>query len=269
MPGTWKVTTIALDQNHPMRSFKPMQLTEPLAGPDGDFLRSIIDDRPNLIIVELAPPDTSPHHLIHLLKTSAAVRLIPILAVGSSDNILEAARSSGANQVIGLDDWRAKAADLLAGWADRMVSPGLKAVCTGTLHPLAAQGVEAVNQGQYYLAHEFLEEAWMSVERKEGTLYRALLQVSVTYLHLERCNLRGALKMLLRMRQWLDTLPEICRGVDVTRLRQMMATLYQSLEAFDLDQELTPLPEWFQPIPSAPDSADTQPDSSAAPAQET
>ncbi|MGD8605005.1 MAG: hypothetical protein PVF49_10595, partial [Anaerolineales bacterium] len=45
-PKSWRVSWIALDQNHPMRFFQPIQLTEPLDGPDGEFLRGIIDDRP-------------------------------------------------------------------------------------------------------------------------------------------------------------------------------------------------------------------------------
>jgi hypothetical protein len=250
-PKSWRVSWIALDQNHPMRFFQPVQLTEPLDGPDGEFLRGIIDDRPDLLLVELAPPNTPSHHVIHILKTSAATRRIPLLAVGASPSDLRAARQSGADQAVAQDDWQAIAADVLAGWTARLDSDELVTACAGSLHPLAAQGVEAVNQGRYFLAHELLEEAWMDVDQAEGTLYRGLLQVSVAYLHLERHNLAGALKMLLRMRQWLDPLPDTCRGIDVKQLRRLMASLRDTLEALDWSQSARIQPQWYQPIPLA------------------
>ena len=51
-------------------------------------------------------------------------------------------------------------------------------------------------------------------------LYRSILQVAVAYYQVERGNYRGALKMLLRVRHWLTPLPDICRGLDVARLRE-------------------------------------------------
>jgi hypothetical protein len=41
----------------------------------------------------------------------------------------------------------------------------------------------------------------------------------VAYLQIERGNYNGAVKMFLRMRQWIDPLPDQCRGVDVASLR--------------------------------------------------
>lgn len=245
-----------------MRFFEPIQLTEPLDGPDGAFLRSIIDDRPDLLVMEIAPLDAPPHHLIHLLKTSAATRRIPILAVGASSAELEAARQTGADLAILEDEWPTRAADLMASWIVGVDRAGRGVACAGSLHPLAAKGVAAINGGQYYPAHEFLEEAWMSADDSEGALYRALLQVAVTYLQLERQNLRGALKMLLRMRQWLDPLPEICRGIDINQLRDMMASLQHALESLDIHQPQKIREDWFQPIPlqsASPDVPDEQP----------
>jgi hypothetical protein len=65
-----------------------------------------------------------------------------------------------------------------------------------------------------------------------------LIQVAVAYLQVQRGNLRGAQKILLRLRQWLDPLPSPCRGVDVAALRAQM-------EAFRaaLGSEQPPAPE--------------------------
>ncbi len=81
----------------------------------------------------------------------------------------------------------------------------------------------------------------MAEPGEAGYLYRALLQVTVTYLHIERGNQRGAAKMLMRLRQWLDVLPDRCRGVRIDDLREHVARVRQavselspdSIEAFD------------------------------------
>ena len=41
----------------------------------------------------------------------------------------------------------------------------------------------------------------------------------MAYLHVERGNYSGALKLYQRARRWLDPFPERCRGVDLARLR--------------------------------------------------
>jgi predicted metal-dependent hydrolase len=268
-PNTWRISRIALNKSHPMRYFRPLQLTEPLDGPDGDFLRTLINDRPDLLLLEGAPHNTPPHHLVHLMKTSAATRRIPIVFVVPSEGDLRTARQSAADQVISKDTWRESAAEVLAGWSARLENKNLATACAGMLHPLAAQGVEAVKAGEFYLAHELLEEAWMAVDAKEGILYRALLQVAVAYLQLERHNLRGALKMMLRMRQWLDPLPPTCRGIDVTRLRGLMSTLHSQLETLALDHKVEIHPDWLQPIPLAPTPPDAKPDPSSDSTPET
>ena len=60
-------------------------------------------------------------------------------------------------------------------------------------------------------------------------LYRGILQVGIAYYQIEQGNYRGAVKMLLRVRQWLDPLPSVCRGVDVAGLRADVDRVYQAL----------------------------------------
>ena len=60
-------------------------------------------------------------------------------------------------------------------------------------------------------------------------LYRAILQVAVAYLQIERRNYNGAVKMFLRLRQWIEPLPEVCRGVEVGRLRRDARRVYERL----------------------------------------
>lgn len=53
----------------------------------------------------------------------------------------------------------------------------------------------------------------------------------MAYLQIERGNYHGAVKMFLRVRQWIDPLPDQCRGVDVARLRDDAAVVYEQLVA--------------------------------------
>jgi hypothetical protein len=60
-------------------------------------------------------------------------------------------------------------------------------------------------------------------------LYRAVLQVAVAYLQIERGNYAGAVKMFLRVRQWLAPLPDVCRSLDVAGLRADVERAYARL----------------------------------------
>lgn len=85
------------------------------------------------------------------------------------------------------------------------------------------------NRGEYFEAHEVLEEAWKEDKTAGRDLYRSILQVAVAYYQIERGNYVGAMKMFLRVRRWIDQLPGLCRGVQVERLRRDAARVRQRL----------------------------------------
>jgi predicted metal-dependent hydrolase len=96
----------------------------------------------------------------------------------------------------------------------------LELTCQAPLSEMARQGLRLYNQGEYFEAHEALEAAWRQDQTPGRELYQGILQVGIAYLQIERGNYIGALKMFLRARQWLDPLPDQCRGVQVAQLRQ-------------------------------------------------
>lgn len=114
--------------------------------------------------------------------------------------------------------------------------------CNGRIHPLAVKGIELFNSGQYWNAHEALEEAWLAENSEIRNLYRGILQVGVTYLHIERKNYQGALKVYHRSQRWLAPYPDSCRGIDVRGLKEdLEAAIVElrhlgpnSLDKFDL-----------------------------------
>jgi predicted metal-dependent hydrolase len=92
--------------------------------------------------------------------------------------------------------------------------------CEGELHPFAIKGLELFNQGEYWKAHEALEEAWREEKGQIRHLYRGILQVGVAYLHITHGNYEGAMKLYHRSKYWLDPFPDICRGVHVRQLQE-------------------------------------------------
>jgi hypothetical protein len=214
-------------------------LTEPLEGPDAELMRRLVARRPALILVDVAADDLPWERWISILKTSAATRRIPVLAFGphvETDRLARAGRA-GADEALargaflrGLPRW-------IEQWARLPDRRSLEEACVGLLSAKAVRGIEHINSGEYFEAHEELEHAWMEAGEAEGYLYRALLQVAVALLQVERHNPRGARKMLLRVRQWLDPLPARCRGVDLGAVRSVVAELDQTLAS-----EASPLP---------------------------
>ena len=57
-------------------------------------------------------------------------------------------------------------------------------------------------------------------KRKVRDLYRGILQITVTYLHVTRGNYNGAIKVYGRSLKWMQDWPEVCRGIRIGQLRR-------------------------------------------------
>jgi predicted metal-dependent hydrolase/CheY-like chemotaxis protein len=225
-------------------------LTEPLEGPDAKLIKHLTESRPALIIVDLNSETIPWARWIQVIKTSAATRRIPILAFGphvEKEN-LGRAEAAGADVVLSRGKFQNTLVEMIEKWARPSTLNELRSACDGELSEKAIKGIQLHNTRNFYEAHEELELAWMEVSEHEGYLYRALLQTTVAYLHLERGNLRGAAKMLLRVRQWLDPLPDTCRGVDIQDLRKIVDQLRSTVDKASSKEELPPMDELYQPF---------------------
>lgn len=90
--------------------------------------------------------------------------------------------------------------------------------CQGRLHPKAIEGIELFNEGKFFEAHEEFEAAWRDESDTIRDLYRGILQVAVTYLHITRANYDGAVKVYGRSLKWTKGWADICRGIHVKKL---------------------------------------------------
>ena len=100
------------------------------------------------------------------------------------------------------------------------MSDSISDLCHAPLHPQAAEGLRLFNAGQYFEAHEALEDAWNEDQSKVRDLYRGILQIAVVYLHITRRNYNGAVKVYARSQRWVRDWPDVCRGIHVEELRR-------------------------------------------------
>jgi hypothetical protein len=139
------------------------------------------------------------------------------------------AKKLGADVVLARSRFTADMPALLQKYANIPDQALLLETCQEPLSAKALKGLELFNEGHYFECHEELEDAWNEDSGPGRDLYRGILQVGVAYLQIERGNYRGAIKMLLRLRQWLDPLPDICRGINIAQLRTDAQTVHDTL----------------------------------------
>lgn len=200
----------------------PAYPTEPLKGPAALLVEQITRLRPALMVFDLGSAAIPWREWLALIKSAPATRRYPVVCFGPhvDAEALRAARSAGAEAVLPRSRFFKDLPGVIQQYARRQDPALFVETCQAPLSAKALHGLELFNQGQYFEAHEWLETAWNEDDSLGRDLYRGILQVAVAYLHIQRGNYNGALKMFLRMRQWLEPLPDTCRGVDIAALRR-------------------------------------------------
>jgi predicted metal-dependent hydrolase len=112
----------------------------------------------------------------------------------------------------------------------------MRSDCSGTLHPKAIEGLKLFNQKRFFEAHEELEDAWRNETGPIRELYRGILQAAVVYLHITRGNYNGAVKVHERCVKWLNHWPDICRGVQVGKLKQDLEGVMKAVKELGGDK---------------------------------
>jgi predicted metal-dependent hydrolase len=116
------------------------------------------------------------------------------------------------------------------------MTDSLDELCHAPLHPRAAEGLRLFNAGEYFEAHEALEDAWNAEKKKVRDLYRGILQIAVVYLHIRRGNYNGAVKVYVRSQRWMRDWPEICRGIHVEELRRNAETAINEAKRLGMER---------------------------------
>jgi len=91
--------------------------------------------------------------------------------------------------------------------------------CKGEIHPKAIEGMYLFNLRKFFEAHEELEVAWNEEKGDVRDLYRGILQIAVTYLHITRGNYDGAIKVYKRSQRWLQGWQDLCKGINLKQFQ--------------------------------------------------
>ena len=219
---------------------------EPVHGPLAELFDLLTAWQPALLIFDLSNQAVPWQKWLATLKSSPATRRIPVICYGPhiDEEALASARGllTESDAVVARSRFFSNMPELISGQAKIPDYMELEEECRRPLSREALRGLAAFNRADYFEAHEHLENAWNDDPGAARDLYRAVLQVAVAYLQIERRNYRGAVKMFLRARQWLEPLPAVCRGVDVGQLRtdaesarkMLVASGPDRLDQFDL-----------------------------------
>ena len=211
---------------------------EPTKGEDSNHFAAVVDYQPALIFVDLDNLAINWKKWLPILKSSPATRRMPIVAWAKelSADTKAVARSRGAEIAISEEVLLRDVRKIIQKKARRIDHEAIATACQEPLSELAIKGLKLFNQGEYYDCHEELEHAWNEDSGPAKELYRGVLQVAVAYLQIERGNYNGAIKMLMRVRQWLDPLPDVCRGINVKKLREDAEAVHAQVRELGREQ---------------------------------
>jgi predicted metal-dependent hydrolase len=124
--------------------------------------------------------------------------------------------------------------------------------CSGALPLKAIEGLKLFNKKQFFESHEELEAAWRDEKGSIRYLYQGVLQVAVVYFHITRGNYEGAVRMRERCLKLLRDYPDVCRGIQVGKLKKDLDHVIQEVQRLGLerinefDQSLFKDVEWSE-----------------------
>lgn len=210
-----------IDQNYGTR-FR-QQIAEHVGGTGFWLFDNLTKLQPALIIIDLGIENIQWGLWVSSLKSAPATQRIPLIGFCSHTHVekIKMAKKAGADKVFSRSFFMNDIQSIIQKFAiqynkDEDFDP----FCQSELSPQAYKGLVKFNEGDYFEAHELLEEAWMADSGQGRELYRAILQIAVAYYQIQCVNFEGAIKMFLRVRKWIYKLPDTCRGVNIQKLRK-------------------------------------------------
>ncbi len=120
----------------------------------------------------------------------------------------------------------------------------------GALPDLALRGIEEFNRGEFFEAHEYLEDAWRAETGRVRYLYQGILQVGVGLYHRENGNWKGATSLLRSGIERLKEFEPETGGLDVSRLIRESERCLTELErlgserVWEFEHSLVPRVRW-------------------------
>jgi hypothetical protein len=112
-----------------------------------------------------------------------------------------------------------------------------------SIDPRLKEFVRLFNEEKFFDAHEVLEDLWLETEGELKDFYKGLIQCAVAFVHLQRGNLRGAIKLYTTASGYLRRyLPE-CEQINTEKLMNEFVAFF-SRETLDRSID-PPRIEWL------------------------
>jgi len=102
------------------------------------------------------------------------------------------------------------------------------------------RGVELLNHGEFFEAHEVLEDVWRDAPEPDRKFLQGLIQIAVAFHHRSCGNLVGFRSVLTRACRNLDEYPDVYQRVDLATLLTNLEQWHAVVE--DNPSVLPPLP---------------------------
>ena len=97
------------------------------------------------------------------------------------------------------------------------------------------RGLELIRAGEFFAAHEELEDAWRAAEPAERDFLQGLVHVAVAWYQAGRGNRVGCERQLEKARRRLAPYTPAHRGVDIAALLVQVETAEKTVEAGSLE----------------------------------
>ncbi|MDP6684681.1 MAG: DUF309 domain-containing protein [Candidatus Marinimicrobia bacterium] len=92
---------------------------------------------------------------------------------------------------------------------------------------LFLKGLEAYHDGNYFDAHEFWEDLWSDYYLEDRRFIQGLIQLSVSFFHLENGNLKGANSLMRKCQEKFIDYSGVHRNIDVDSLKQKLKIIQE------------------------------------------
>ena len=97
------------------------------------------------------------------------------------------------------------------------------------------RGLELIRAGEFFAAHEELEDAWRAAEPAERDFLQGLVHVAVAWYQAGRGNRVGCERQLEKARRRLAPYAPSHRGVDVAALLRQLEAAAETVETGSLE----------------------------------
>ncbi|MEO7803797.1 MAG: DUF309 domain-containing protein [Actinomycetota bacterium] len=92
------------------------------------------------------------------------------------------------------------------------------------------EGIRLFNVGDYFMAHETLEEYWVEAPSDQRDFLQGLIQLSVGMHHYTRANLKGTRLQFAKALKRLSGYPQTYDGVDIAAVRLFLEAAPANIE---------------------------------------